>query len=342
MIDMRKREKTIYQACDRLVKEGIDPSVRRLRDRVGGSTDAIAQHLRSWRERQPTVSDADPDANPVQIATSNLFDQMISEAQGILAANEAERDKALKDAAEHLDAAKAKLAMAADTLRDQIEQGEALQSENDNLRNALAQSSEQLAVNRAQIDNGALERDRLIAELAAAKNDTQALHKKLDDARETSTAKQQDMEIDLADVRNRATDLEHTLADAQNHHQHLETAALRASEENRKQMQVIQGAHETIDTLQADALRQAHASSTKDRENARLQNANEQWQGRCAQLETTIEDLGMQLEEQAQADALSSMKQLEALAEQVSLLTKKLGATQEEKECAVPDKSRNT
>ncbi len=202
MIDRRKREKTIYQACDRLVKEGIDPSVRRLRGRVGGSTDAIAQHLRSWRELQPTVSDADPDANPVQIATSNLFDQMMSEAQGILVANEAERDKALKDAAEQLDAAKAKLITAADTLRDQIEQGDALQSENDNLRNSLAQSSEQIAVNRAQIDNGALERNRLIAELAAAKNDTQALHKKLDDARETAATQHHEMEIDLADARN--------------------------------------------------------------------------------------------------------------------------------------------
>ena len=56
--------------------------------------------------------------------------------------------------------------------------------------------------NRAQIDNGVLERNRLIAEWAAAKNDHQALHKKLDDARETAATQHHEMEIDLADARN--------------------------------------------------------------------------------------------------------------------------------------------
>jgi predicted RNase H-like nuclease (RuvC/YqgF family) len=85
--------------------------------------------------------------------------------------------------------------------------------------------------NRAQIDNGALERNRLITAWAAAKDDHQALHKKLDDARETSATQQHKMEIDLADARSRVKELERKLADAKSHNQHLDTAALRASEE---------------------------------------------------------------------------------------------------------------
>jgi hypothetical protein len=100
---------------------------------------------------------------------------------------------------------------------------------------------------------------------------------------------------------------------------------------------VIKNANEKIDKLQTEALRLAKASSTQEKDTALLHKANEQWQRRCAQLKTTTEDLSTQLEEQAEADALSSMKQLEALAEQVSLLTKKLGAPQGEKEKAAPD-----
>ena len=339
MIDMRKREKAVYQACDQLVKDGIEPSVRRLRDIIGGSTDALAQYLRSWRELQPTYTDDDPNANPVQIATSKLFDQMINEAQGVLARDEAQRDERLNDAAVQLEASKTQLKAAADAISDQIEQGNALKAENDNLKNALAEASEQLAVNRVQLENGAQERSRMTAELAASNEENQALqqeqqalHSKLDETRDAAAVKQHEMTDRLAETCHTIDKLERQLTQEEKHTRELIAAAEQAVADSQQQMNVIRKNNKSIDALQTEVTSQAKEASINAKESALLQQANEHLQSRCTQLQDTVDSLTIKLEKQSKSDGLSHAKQLEALTEQLSILTTKLESSKGRKE----------
>lgn len=331
MIDMRKREKAVYRACDQLAKDGIEPSVRRLRDIIGGSTDALAQYLRSWRELQPRHTEDDASANSVQIATSNLFDQMINEARGILAADEALRDQRLNEAAVQLEASKAQLQAAAETIRDQVEQGNALKADNDNLKNALAQASEQLAVNRVQLENGGLERSRMTAELAASKEtnralqrEHQALHNRLDATRDKAAAKQQDMSETLIAAHDTIDQLRSRLTQEKQHTKELIEAAKQSAEDRQQKMKLIRETEEGIDALQTQVANHEKEASANAKKSALLQQANEHLESRCTQLQNTVEALNIKLENQSRADGLSHAQQMAALTEQLSRLTKRL------------------
>jgi DNA repair exonuclease SbcCD ATPase subunit len=322
MIDMRKREKAVYQACERLAADGVEPSVRRLRDMIGGSTDALAKYLRAWRELQPSYKDNESGTNAVQLATSNLYDQMLIEARAVLAADEEKRDKVLSEAAEQLSVSKSQLDIASETIRDQIDLAKALQAENDNLKASLSEASSQLAANRVQLDNSVVERGRIADEVTAVKSDNHTLrealdtlHMKLDETRDAAAGKQELMSNLLAETHQGFSELEKQLTREKEARSALSATAKQLAKDHQHQVMLNQHNKDEIDALQKEAL-------NKSSEHALLLQANEHLEARTKELERTIEKLTVKLEKQSQLENATHTQQLEAIAAQLSQLTK--------------------
>ena len=104
---INKKEKVTYeeiaQAASALLAEGIDPSVRLIRDRTGGSNSTILEHYRSWKTNQllaSTVDESIPDA--LRHALLSEFGRIAKAAREQLEAQLRQTEKQLEEASKLL------------------------------------------------------------------------------------------------------------------------------------------------------------------------------------------------------------------------------------------------
>jgi hypothetical protein len=166
----------------------------------------------------------------------------------------------------------------------------------------------------------------------ALQQEQQALHSKLDDTRDAAAANQQEMSDRLTEAYHTIEQLERRLTREEKHTRELIAAAEQAVADSQQQMHVIGENNKSIDTLQTEVTSQAKEASINAKESALLHQTNEHLQSRCTQLQDTVESLNVKLEKQSQTDGLSHAKRLEALTEQLSILTKKLTSSKGRKE----------
>lgn len=97
------QQSDVFDAALRLRKEGFTPTVRAIRDLVGGSTEIVSAYLKEWRQQYPEVEDT-AEVDPVTASISELYDRLVEKATGELNEKLAEHDKELEDAAVLLEA----------------------------------------------------------------------------------------------------------------------------------------------------------------------------------------------------------------------------------------------
>ena len=132
-------------AADRLVSEGVNPTIARAREELGtGSPNTVHRHLSNWKERQPQAQ------REAATLPSGLADALVKEIERQAAAARANAEEKALDARQ-----------SADNL---AEVGEALEEDNESLKEA----AEQLERERNQAQTRADEREHEVARLVSA------------------------------------------------------------------------------------------------------------------------------------------------------------------------------
>ena len=132
-------------AADRLVSEGVNPTIARVREELGtGSPNTVHRHLSNWKERQPQAQ------REAATLPSGLADALVKEIERQAAAARANAEEKALDARQ-----------SADNL---AEVGEALEEDNESLKEA----AEQLERERNQAQTRADEREHEVARLVSA------------------------------------------------------------------------------------------------------------------------------------------------------------------------------
>ncbi|NIB43484.1 hypothetical protein HBA55_28000 [Pseudomaricurvus alkylphenolicus] len=146
-------EYRVHKAAEELKAQGIEPTVRKVRSMIGGGTELIMQHLRTWRERQPQVLADEPNADPIQLAVSAVYDQILNQVREELLKLGAEQDLELTNAGERLEAASLSMADAQTQITDLQDRLNAETAHVVDLQTQLIESDKQLAVARTQINS---------------------------------------------------------------------------------------------------------------------------------------------------------------------------------------------
>ncbi len=97
------QQSDVFDAANRLREEGFNPTVRAIRDLIGGATEIVSQHLKEWRQQYPVVEEG-AEVDPVTASISELYDRLVDKATVVLDEKAAEHDKELEAAAVLLEA----------------------------------------------------------------------------------------------------------------------------------------------------------------------------------------------------------------------------------------------
>ncbi|SEG88924.1 DNA-binding protein [Marinobacterium lutimaris] len=147
------QQSDVFDAANRLREEGFNPTVRAIRELIGGATVIVTQHLKEWRKLHPIVEEG-AEVDPVTASISELYDRLVEKATEALSEKAAEHDKELEEAAVLLEAeefvleeAKQKTESAMNEVRKQQLLIDTLKSELDQANRDAAESQ---AEKRAQ------------------------------------------------------------------------------------------------------------------------------------------------------------------------------------------------
>lgn len=97
------QQSDVFDAANRLREEGFNPTVRAIRELIGGATVIVTQHLKEWRKLHPIVEEG-AEVDPVTASISELYDRLVEKATEALSEKAAEHDKELEEAAVLLEA----------------------------------------------------------------------------------------------------------------------------------------------------------------------------------------------------------------------------------------------
>lgn len=69
----------VHKAASELKAAALEPSVRKIRERIGGGNELVLRYLRTWREQQPQMGADEPDSDPLQVAVSAVYDRLVDQ-----------------------------------------------------------------------------------------------------------------------------------------------------------------------------------------------------------------------------------------------------------------------
>ena len=172
----------VFEAADTLADEGIKPTVKVVRERIGGSFSTITPHLALWKEARGEngVANAPDMPERVSAACRSLWnaawtagqDMLRAERDGLSAARReldqerGELAREITDLESALDAALSERDTVTKTLKDEEAARRAADQENGNLRVENARLAERVANTEKRADELRAQVERLEGELA--------------------------------------------------------------------------------------------------------------------------------------------------------------------------------
>jgi chromosome segregation ATPase len=116
------QESDVFNAANKLRENGFNPTVRAIRDLIGGSTEIVSQYLKEWRNQYPAIEEG-TEVDPVTASIAVLYDRLVDQATEVLNEKISEHDEVLEEAALLLEAEKFVLEAAdtkIDTLKNEL------------------------------------------------------------------------------------------------------------------------------------------------------------------------------------------------------------------------------
>ena len=181
----------VWQAADQLKGEGDDPTIEKIRARIGGSPNTVHKHFREWRQSQPQAQREAPQL-PADLQAA-LVAEIDKQASAARAAAESEAIQA-QEAADTLAEIGATLEEEAEKLRVQLEElenekerAEAVASERkseiERVNSQLAREMEAAESARMETAESRFTLDALTDQVAQLKTEVSDLTRALDEAR---------------------------------------------------------------------------------------------------------------------------------------------------------------
>jgi chromosome segregation ATPase len=142
----------VFKAADELKNAGSSPSVRKIRSMIGGGTDKIAQHLKAWRELQPSTDNLE-NTTPIERAVSAVYDAMLAELNQKHSEWASEQKLALEEANKVIANIERIAKDSIQTNKDLVNQISKQKASTQAAIEDLNQSEKRLAVERNKVEN---------------------------------------------------------------------------------------------------------------------------------------------------------------------------------------------